>query len=757
MTTFTYTQSSWSRGEIDERLWAKYDWDGYKKAARSLENLLVTPQTGLKKRFGTDFVYALTTVTDSDECKIEVLEFTNGAKYLVIYEDLKVTILSNDVFLTNVTSPYTAAQIINVRTSQSDNVLISVHPDVIPHKLFLETSPSTFAYEKIAFKNEPTYDFLDNYDHVMFKLGTGSHAFNTSVPLTIDSTLTYPAIISMVDMINNTPIVITTGDRYIHTGANGTLGGVAIEKGDILQKSPTVWVRNPNGSSTDTAPANNSVVLNNSDSTYYIFNSTAQVWNVYGSTLFQFSDNYVGGIFIGNEGTMRITSFVSATQVLGTIIDVFKNTDPFPGTEAVLTEPIFNNKINTLRSGYPASVGFYQNRLWLAALPSLPSGIWSSKSGAANFFDFDDSSNDPEYGVSAFVTTGKTNIIRYILGVKNMFVFSTANVSATDQLDSSGITPTNISLSTQSNNGIGYVQPVYFDEQIIYVDEGGKIINSLIFSVEVESYSPKDISIQSQHLIKQPVSIETFRNPTDDNGLYLIVVNADGTLAILQSLKSEDVNAWTPAHTSESGDHYFRHVAASQDDIYFIVERTINSVKKFYVEKLNFDSYTDCTISGALGTPGKTITGLSVLEGETVQLTADGFYYGKFIVSSGSITANTNQPNFTNYSVGIEIVPILIPLPINIQTQEGDIFYLPKMYRTVILDYFETLGLTINNEQIPELTADSSTFDSLPIPVSGFSKLDIMAGWDVYQTITISQVVPFALFIRAIQFIVQIN
>ena len=133
------------------------------------------------------------------------------------------------------------------------------------------------------------------------------------------------------------------------------------------------------------------------------------------------------------------------------------------------------------------------------------------------------------------------------------------------------------------------------------------------YDVQRAGYVFKDISIVSQFLFDNPTGMATYRNPDIDQGNYLLVINSDGTMPILQSIDEENVQGWTVSNT----DGQFRHITSSANDVYFIVERVINSATVFYLEKLSFDVYTDST-SVQTGVGSTTITGLGHLEGYLV-------------------------------------------------------------------------------------------------------------------------------------------
>lgn len=751
MPTITYKQSDFSRGEIDPRLWSRDNFEGYAKGARDLTNSLVIPQGGTKRRFGTDFISALTGITDKSEVRIVLFELEDTSTFVLIYTDLLITVFQNDVQLTTVVSPYTKAQLPDVRFAQTENILVSVHKDVTPYQLTYTDVPTpVFTYKAVNFKNEPTSSFEFNYDKAKFAVG--STALGANVLLTVTSVDSFPDVIEQRDMDNNPPAFVVT-DRYIHVGDTYSDGGFIIQNGDILEGTNVgapfgnVYIPKADGATNGSVPHNGSLVLITALSKYYEFNSSSGLWEEHGLLTFQFDRKYVGGVFFGNGGTMRLTDFISVAQMKGTILKIFDNTNSFPGSEAVLSQPIFNET-----HGFPRAVAFFQNRLWMGGTKDLPSGVFSSKPGADSFFDFDDAGSDPQFGIGFFVATGSTNIVRDLLGAKDLAIFTTTGVSVTSSLSESGITPGNDDLDLVTTSGVSNLNGVFLDNQVVFVDIGGKIIHSMQFSVNEQSYQDKDVSILSQHLINEPQSMALFKNPHTDNGSYLIVVNKDGTLALFLTLQQEDVKAWTPANTKAgTGSHYFRHVASAHNDVYFITEREINSVEKWYLEKMSFTNLLDCTISGTNAPASMTISGLSALEGETVQVKSAGYLVPGTGLTPGVVTGGeiTVAWAVEDYIAGLPYEAVLEALPIKAEGQSGTLYYQKKTYKLFYLDYYQALGLEVNGVPVKNLQADVTQFDTVPKPLDGYSVLHPMKGWDIYQGIRITQNVPFDFIIRA--------
>lgn len=644
MAAVVHKQANFTKGVIDPRLLARTDVDIFEKGAREIINFIIVPQGGIQRRWGTEFIDELTIGTTASEFRVVILEYEDETIYVLVFQPLSLKIYYQDALVATVASPYTAAQLPNIKFTQSINQLYVFHKNVTPYALIRTAPHATWTFGAINFIWFPTYDFDRNYDAATF-----------------------------------TPTAVTGNITLNATG------------------SP-------------------------------------------------FKASHVNGLFFGNEGTMRITTYVNANQVTGYTVEDFKNTNAISGSLAVLTEPVWSATL-----GYPKTGTFYQDRLCMAASSTLPQGLWMSKTN--QYSNFDDSENLATSAIGIFINTNNSNVIEDILGSHTFAVFTSSGVVTLPFIDDSPVTPSNISFNHQSRNGIGSVRAKLFDNAIIYIDRGGKMIWSMRYDVQRAGYVFKDISLISQFLIKNPIEMGTYRNPDIDQGNYLIVINEDGTLAILQSIDEQNVQGWTAADT-EAGDGYFRHVDNSEDQVYFIVEREVNSVTKFYLEKLSFDVKTDCASVQTLGAPATTITGLGHLEAKTVKVIGDGFNLQDRVVSSGQITV---EKAITNVEVGLNYIPKLIPMPLSIATQTGNNFYFNKRIKTLWVDFYESLGIYIDDFEIPTLKMNTPGFGVVTPPRSGVYEHTLMGGWDPFLEIEITQQEPLPCLIRGLGFLVEIS
>lgn len=451
-----------------------------------------------------------------------------------------------------------------------------------------------------------------------------------------------------------------------------------------------------------------------------------------------FRAGHEGGVFIGgSSGAMRITNFNNSSSVTGDIITDFDDTT-VPGELAFLGEIAFSSS-----KGWPINAFFYQGRFGFAGCQSLPTGVFlSAINQYGNFNDL--TANDAD-SISFFLESESSNVVQYVLSHTSLLIFTSSGIWATPQLSDSPITPTNIAFNRQYPKGIKNINPVWVDNQVIFTQKGGRVIESLGYSVESASYQSTNISIIAEQLIKDPINIGLFRNSNDDDGEFVIVINENGSGALLNINREQDILSWTPISTAASGK--FRSITHIDDDVWFLIERTIDGSSVYTVEKLQFSNvYLDAKVTYS-GSSTTSITGLDHLEGEDIIVIDDGVELpGTYTVSSGSVTVENAS---TDFIAGLPITSTLTTLKANANQQTGsDLYYHKKLIQTYV-DVYNSGTFTCDGQDSSSVELDTDTFDddsNLNTGVYLFSKSDTNSETEV--TITTNRSKP--LFIRAI-------
>lgn len=735
-----HLQANFTSGELSPTLIARSGFTGYERGAAKLRNVLVIPQGGLKRRFGTSKVFEVPQITTKDEFNFKVLEFKAEAKYLMVFTPEVITVFlqgNTTIEVFNLTSPYLASEIKDLKFTQDASVLVVMHEN---HQ--------TALLRRIALTppvggNPPGWNAATNTPTLASGVGAPEEAY----------------------FVNTAGVTVLNGNTDWEVGewAFFTFGiwnklkplppNEPWELVDATYKYfPTFDFK---GGYEDTRFRPNQLGAG-PDGRIDIENITP--------TGYRFPESLVGGIFTGNGGTLRIQAVGTKpnkppdppnppqTAIFGDIIQPFSGDGKLTpdiiemdGKTVLITEPSFSDAL-----GWPKSGTFFQRRLWFGGCKALPSGVFASQ--ITDFFDFDDTAGVATDAIFDFIASDKANIVRYVIGAKSLVVFTTDGEFSTQIILEDGITPQNISLLPQSQEGSSDVQPVVMDNQIIFVDRGAQIIRNMVYDSQAGSYVTNNISFLSSELIDKPVSSALFKGNTSDDSVYLFLVNegtpgtdTEGSIAAFQTLQSQSIAAWTLLTTQGK----FLKTTSASDTAFFFTERD----GKFLIEELDFNLLLDASFVKTFATPTNLIEGLDYLNNQLVRVIADGVILtgptdGLFRVTGGALLLDEEV---TDIIVGLDFTPLIETLPININTQVGPNLYLPKTIIRVFVDFFESLGIEVNGIPLPNLTFSETNFITPPLPRSGFEQLKIDTGYEKdNQVVRITQSLPFPMTIRAI-------
>lgn len=400
--------------------------------------------------------------------------------------------------------------------------------------------------------------------------------------------------------------------------------------------------------------------------------------------------------------------------------------------------------------GWPKTGCFFENRLFIGGTKSKTQSLFGSKSGA--FFDFDIDDGDDDEAIFATISSRKLNEIVDVFPGRNLQIFTSgAEFAVTSQ----PITPSNINIAPQTSHGASNIEVEEVDGSTLFVDRNGKTLRDFVYSFNEDAYTTQDKSVLASNLIRQPVDMALLGGTQSEDSNWLFIVNSDGGVAVLNTLRSQDINGFTEWTTSGA----VKSLAVVDDELYTINQRTIDSNTVYYVERWDFDYLMDSAIK-VNPTPTQTvITGLDHLEGQTVQIVGDGIVLTPKTVSSGQITLEANEIGYSEIELGINFVPEIVPMPLNTSIGSGQNAMRLKRIVRVNMRVYETFGVQIDGNPVPIRTfgsAPTTPLDSAPTALSGIiDDVYDINGWnrDVMPTISVPGPTPF--HIQAIEYEVE--
>ena len=345
-------------------------------------------------------------------------------------------------------------------------------------------------------------------------------------------------------------------------------------------------------------------------------------------------------------GAVRVTAYTNGTTVSAEVLE------SLGGISA--TELWKESEWSDYR-GWPGAVALHEGRLWFAG----KSKIWGSIVDAYSSFDPDYVGDAGTIGRS--LGSGPVDTVNWLVSGQRLLIGTQGSeLSARSSSLDEPLTPTAFTVKPASTQGSYNIMPCKIDQKVMFVHLSGIKMYELSFEFQRYDYAANDMTaivpeIGSPRIFR----IAAQRQP--DTRIHC--VRSDGTVAINLADKTEDVNAWVNFVTDGSIEDVVVLPALQgylEDQVYYIVKRTINGVTKRYIEKWaqsadcvggqytyladSYQTYSPTTTPG-----GFTLTGLSHLEGKQVVVWADGADVGtnddytyKYTVSGGEINLDVN-------------------------------------------------------------------------------------------------------------------
>lgn len=692
-------QSNLSKGELSPRLFGRPDLAAFFNGAATVENYLILPQGGVYRPAGTRFIQE--SKDSTRKSRLLPFVFSRTQAYFIEFGHLYCRIYKNMAYLgVELVTPYTESDIFSLHITQSLDVLFIDHKSYQTRKLS-RVDDATWAFNIEPYRPPPTFEAQTDLNSTL----TPGATAGTNILFTAGSAIfldgdqdrniisgTARAIITVV----NTPTTVHADilDNFASTSAIAAHGW-------FLDRSPS------SGLDADKkSPVNGKVILKG------VVSST----DGNGKDTFRAQDvekfvNLLGGV-------IEITKFTSTTEVSGLIRSTLskstkKDPDKIDGGDWTLEVPLWD-----ATQGFPGTPVFYQGRLGHGGSPNGQTTLVLSASD-----DFDNYARGAlaDRAIQFVIASGQLNAIRWMIDLGSLFIGTVGQIfsakgSGVDQPLGGDNIPF---IRAQNAPGTMAVQPVVIGTAAIYIEASGLAVHELSFNFEDNTFRALDLTRHAEHITNPP---KESGGGTGIRGLkqeqiawvkvpnrHMYFIRNDGQLAALTYFRiPEDVVGWSRRTTEGLFESHcaIPHPDGDRDQHIFIVNRTIAGATKRYVEYVEDNAaefvgnrawtalYTDCAkiYSGAATI---TITGLSHLEGKTVDVIADSSFKGTKVVASGQITLPETH---TKVEVGLHYDSTLTTMPVAVQ--DAIIDDQKKCWQRATVRFKDSIGAKGNGEDM---------------------------------------------------------
>jgi hypothetical protein len=627
MSRVSIIKTNFTAGELSKDLLGRVDIAKYNNGAETIENMIVEPHGGLRRRSGTRFVKEVK--TSSLDTILQGFEFSTTQAYVIEFGNLYMRFFKDQGAVLEADQTVSAATKANpcVLTitghpfANGDQIYVSgvVGMTEVNGKYFLVANQATNTVElqdidgtninstafttygsagtaarvytvttTFATADLPTLQFAQSADvlyvahgdYAPKKISRTGHTAWTIVDIPF---LDGPYLDENIVATTITPGATSgAGVTFTASAITGINGGTGFQTTDIgrlisIGHIAAAWAATTSYALED--------IVRNSGNIYKCIKAGTSAGSggpsgegdeiVDSGATWKFLRD--GGIHWG-YGT--IASRSSTTSITVDIVETLGGTT----AESKWRIGAWSNT-----SGFPAAAAFYEQRLFWAGSSEQPQTLWGSKSGDYENHTPGTLDDDP---VIYTLATDQVNRIRWLSPGKVLAVGTVGgefNVSGSTTADP--LTPTNVRVVREGTRGSSEHSPVRIDNVVLYIQRQKRKIREFVYSFEQDSFSSPDLTILSNQVGKGGIEEIVYQQ---EPSTVVWGRRNDGQLIGLTYMRDQQVIAW---HRHKIAGKFAQTLwgivsslsvipatSSGEDEVWMIVKRTINGVTRRYIE-----------------------------------------------------------------------------------------------------------------------------------------------------------------------------
>ncbi len=734
--------TSFVAGELSPRLEGRVDLDKYRQGAAELLNMVVHPHGGASRRPGTEFIGEIQ--NSAVKGRLIPFQFKTTDTYILEFGNSTMRIIRNGGYVLDASKNITAV------TKASPGVLTSnTHGFTNGDEIFISSvgGMTELNNRNYLVANVTTHTFtltdlfgvaIDSTNFTTYTSGGTADKVTKIVSPYPEAALPDLRFVQSADIMfivhqDYAPRKLTRTDHDAWTFTEATF-----IDGPYLDTNTTATTLNPG------ATSGTGVAL------------------VASADLFAATD--VGRLVSLPGGNATITAFTDAQNVEVTINATL--------SASTATTNWALGAFSTT-TGFPGTVTFFEQRLIFAATTNEPQTIFMSKSG--DYENMTAGTNDDD-AIIYQIASNQVNNIRYLAATRVLTIGTSGGEFVLTTTNDGPITPTNAQIRKYSNYGTAALEPVQVADVTLFLQRAKRKLREFKYSGEINAsgYAAADMTILSEHITQGGMSDMAYQQEPDS---IVWMIRADGQLIGMTYRREEEVVAWhqhkiggtyTGTHGSLASATYAYGMVESiatlptensEDELYMIVKRTINSVTKRYVERMKpFDFGSVATgaffVDSGLaysGSAATSLSGLYHLTGQSVSVLGNGATHTDETVASGAISLNVSA---TTAAVGLAYTSRLTTLRLESGSVDGTSQGKIKRIHDITLRLHETVGVEVGSsvdtvDRIP--FRDSSMAMSSAVELfTGDKDIEFRGAFEEDDQIVIQQTQPLPMTVLAI-------
>lgn len=705
MARLTINQTNFTAGELSPRMLGRVDIARYQNGAEIIENAWPLVHGGCIRRDG--MLYAATTKFSAKRSRLIPYVFNKSQAYMCEFGDLYVRIYYPNGTYTGVelVSPYTEAMLSAIDYVQGADTMF-IFNTLVPIQRLRRITDLQWSLAPAPFVTKP-------FDEKGINFATSA----TISDVTVGTGRTFTSSASA--------FMAADVGREIWSG-----GGIAKITAVVSATVATVQVV----TAFPVTPMA-SWALKGSPQTTLAPSAVGTVGAVISLTLGAagWRGDDVGKFVKVNSGLVEITSYASTTVVSGIVRGANTSTVAAPANAWSLEASVWNDF-----DGYPSTGTLHEQRLVAAGSPNFPQTIWESRTG--EYLNFELGTKDDD-AMSFTVSSDQINPITHMAQIKALIALTYGGEFSLTGGVEKPITPTNIQVKNQSVYGCNNVKPVRIGNELYFIQRSDRKLRALAYKYDSDAYGAPDMSVLSEHATQSGIIDMSYQQEPES---ILFMVRNDGLIATLTVDRDQDVVGWARQVTDGKFESVASIPTVGGEQMWAIVNRTINGNTVRYIERFVAGIHVDSGISATSGPGASVWTGLAHLEGKTVDIVADGVPMQQQVVTGGQVTIPRNA--FT-VQIGLPYKTRIKTLTPEVQGSTGSAQGNSMRVAEVTLRFLNTIGCEANGQPIAFRVLGEGVLNQPPQLFTGDHRLENL-GWDrgsASITIEQNQPLPFHL------------
>jgi len=785
--------STFNRGEISPLLASRVDVDSWRQSLAHCRNFHVLTHGGLRRRSGSRFIAELK--DSSAPARILPFIFSESQSYVTVMNGGAIRFVALRGVIGapyEISYPWADADLSRLSTVQFNDIAYFAHKGYQPRKLSRK-GDTNWTLDPVAFANGP---YLDGNPKGSLKpSGTGGATqkmtSNSGPGATVSATNGTASAYQLFDWQKSVKVTIaagSAGDVNIDFGSGVTkvidaywiVSGSDNERNSDMPKQWTLFGSNdgstwetldsrdgesgwdgsetrfyefenedayryfrfsftggggPDGSKTSLAE----IAMHQSGDSQTPFDLTAtSIASINGGVGFDASDVGRAIMLRPSDGRARWAKIVSVTSP--TVVQVRLYGHALPDLSAIA-----DWKLGALsaKSGWPGSVTLYNERLMWARTNTEPVTVYGSKQGIFDDYGVSDPLKETD-GIKITLLSSNMSELLWLSDDEDLISGSGEQIRSVGPSDvTRSFSATNIAQKKGPTSGAAQIRPLSVGGITLYVGAGATKIRELVLG-DQNRYVAPELTILAEHMFKSGVVDWAFAERPDPT---IWAATGDGLLVGIVYDRDQKVLGFARHDLGGKVENVavIPSTMTGHDDVYVVVQRTINGQTKRFLEVLErpFDGdidriedafFVDCGLSYS-GSPISTVMGLGHLEGETVSVLADGGVVDPCEVQGGQITIPYAA---SKIHVGLPFKSRAVTLPYAGPGQDGLLFGRRRNVIAAFIDVLATGALKVgsagSDNWTPELIEQiMKTGDGLfgsPIDLqTGFVRCDYESSW----------------------------